>query len=67
MDSNSDGAKPSADNTSTVPNIQINPLTIMTSVPPFKPVDENQKNPLEEINIDIPLEMNLPTSLYSYG
>jgi hypothetical protein len=33
---------------------QINPLTIMTSVPPFKPVDDNLQNVLEATNTTLP-------------
>jgi hypothetical protein len=50
MDSDVDPTKFSAmseQNNDTVPDTQINPVTIMTSVPPFTPVDEDQQNILE--------------------
>ncbi|CAF3618054.1 unnamed protein product, partial [Adineta steineri] len=53
MDSKIDEENPSTDDTPTISDVQVNPLTIMTSVPPFKPVDENQENPLESKTADI--------------
>jgi len=56
MDSNVDPENISAiteenDDRSTILDIQVNPLTIMTSMPSFTPVDDNQQNALESINV----------------
>jgi hypothetical protein len=56
MDSNVDPTKfstMSEQNDDIIPDIQINPLTIMTSVPPFTPVDENQQSALESTDINL--------------
>ncbi|CAF2411458.1 unnamed protein product [Rotaria sp. Silwood2] len=58
MDSNIDKEKAPAkseedDNKSNMNDAQINPVTIMTSVPPFQPVDDNQENTLESINCNV--------------
>jgi hypothetical protein len=78
MDSIVDEENPSAtaeqnDDESTIPAAQLNPLTLMTSVPPFIPVDDNQLNALESIDInrrqslssDIPLSFNADVSMPS--
>jgi hypothetical protein len=72
MDSSIDPEKFSAmieenDGESTVPDTQINPVTIMTSVPSFTPVDDNQQNALETLNMNVlepqPSETALSLSL----
>ncbi|CAF0976170.1 unnamed protein product [Rotaria sp. Silwood1] len=59
MDSNIDKEQTSIefeekdDDESKIADIQINPVTIMTSVPQFEPVDDSQETSLETINPDV--------------
>ncbi|UJR21263.1 hypothetical protein I4U23_024358 [Adineta vaga] len=53
MDLNADEEKSSAEDTPTISEVQINPLTIMTSIPPFKPVDDDEENILQTMNPDV--------------
>ena len=68
MDFNVNKTEPSAiaeqnDAESIIPDTQINPLTIMTSMPPFKPVDDNQENLLASIDTNLPSEQSSETPL----
>jgi hypothetical protein len=59
MDSNVDAEKPSAiaeqyDNEAITPDTQINPLTMMTSLTTFNPVDDKQENALASIDVNLP-------------
>lgn len=48
-----------------LPILQINPLTIMTSIPSYKPVDDNQENILDSTCINRSQSIDVATSLPS--
>ena len=60
-----DQTVPAIDDDSTVQDSQVNPLTIMTSIPPFTPVDDNQENVLEsnDVVISTPSELSADVSV----
>jgi hypothetical protein len=66
MDPDVDPTKFSAmseQNDDIVPDMQINPLTIMTSAPPFTPVDEEQQNVLASADINLLKPIGSETAL----